>query len=211
MKPAEAGPAEQAPAARPQPTEDPAHGTPAFHDDAREQATEDTKAEIAKLPKPTMGTFDPIVRTVFSLGDPGPIFTRLREELGLGMKASRADYGTQVDALDLAERNAQEAVELLVNAQVKLELYEIDAGVIVAALRQRAIDDLEATKTKGGKSITEGDVKARMATMFPDEWREVEGGTARAKGGVEVVRSLSERWKERARDLRTMVQTARGA
>jgi hypothetical protein len=139
------------------------------------------------------------------------VFRRLRGSLELDVRASGANYGVLLDKLDQAERNAQEAVELLVNAQLAAEVLEIDVSALRAPMRQGARERLQQERKTGDKPITEGDVSAAIISLYPDEVRDLAVREAKAKGMTESIRSLAERWKERARDLRVMVQTARGA
>jgi hypothetical protein len=171
------------------------------------------------------GPYERIVTTVFDLPEPHQEFERLRTELQLtDVRASSASYGQVVDALDQAEKNAQSAVELKVNFEAVQKAFEMDALVISGPLRERAKETLEqekrdefekqkavhGSKAPTGKQITEADVEACLASMFPDEARVLAQRGAEAKGALEATKSLAERWAERARDLRMMVSTVRG-
>jgi hypothetical protein len=101
----------------------------------------------------------------------------------------------------------------------------MDTLAISGPLRERARNQLEkekreeyeklkeqlGSKAPTGKQITEGDVAAAVASMFPDEARELEMNRTKTKGALEACRSLAARWAERARDLRVMVGTVRSA
>ena len=189
-------PAEPPPKSSSTPAEPPDDGNPGFHDDYN--------------PPSLPPNYDKIVRTVFTMPEPHEVHARLRKGLQMSMRPSRADYGIIVDALDEAESNAQDAVDLLVNAELVLELFEIDARVIEASLRKRAVERMKAEREKGDKPHTEADVKAAIATLFPDEHRDLERRRAEAKGGIDSVRSLADRWREKVRDLRAMTQATRG-
>jgi hypothetical protein len=167
-------------------------------------------------PSPGPGYLAPgysrIVKTVFDVPDPSEVFDRLRKELSLGMQASRADYGTTIDALDRAESNAQEAAELAINAKLAHELYLADQVALRGALREQALARLQAEKAEGkrSKAITNDDIDGAIASMFPDEYRAQSQRDAEARGMLAATESLAERWRERARDLRAHVQTVRG-
>lgn len=181
--------------------------------DVEPPAVDKPAAPFAAQAMPSMGAgYERIITKIFDVGDPEALYEVLREGLQSAVRPSASDYGTIVDDLDTAERNAQCAVELLVNAQLAYEIFDLDAQEINGALRDRARQQLEGEKEAGDrkKSITEADVNGAVVGMFPDEARELAGRRERAKGAVEVMRSLANRWQERARDLRVMTQTARG-
>lgn len=176
------------------------------------------------VPPRMPGPYERIVTTVFDMPDPHEEFQRLRNELQLtDVRASSASYGQVVDALDQAEKNAQRAVELKVNFEATQKAFEMDALAISGPLRERAkealeqekrdefqkMKDLLGSKAPTGKQITEADVAACMASMFPDEARILAQREAEAKGSLEATKSLADRWAERARDLRMMVGTVR--
>lgn len=174
-----------------------------------------------RMPAP----YERIVTTVFDMPAPHDEFVRLRQELELqSVKASQASYGIVVDALDRAELNAQQAVELVVNFELVTAAFEQDTLAISGPLRERAREQLEkekreeyeklkaeiGSKAPTGKQITDGDVKAAVASMFPDEARILAQREAEGKGALDAAKSLAARWAERARDLRAMVSTVRG-
>lgn len=209
--------AREAPVATP-----PANGAPRLQewDVAKGKPKEETEARAsvpqqATTPPPTPAqsqqsagaAFDRIVRAIFDVPDPHAVFAELRAGLD-NLRPSRSDYGTLADELGSAEDKAQRAVELQVNAEVALEEFEIDCLVTIGALKARAREQLHA---EGTKAPTETLLKETAATMHADEWRDVQRRQAQMKGAVEAMRSLAERWKERVRDLRAFVSTARGA
>jgi len=154
--------------------------------------------------------YDRVVDRVFRIDADGE-YAQLETRLKLSMRASRADYGSVVDALDEAEDLARRAMALYVNGKVAVAAFEIDARVIEGALREQAVSGLEAEKERGErkKAITEGDVDGRIASMFPDEYRDLAVKRSKAKEVCVYFERLAELWKERARDLRAMVGNAR--
>lgn len=171
-------------------------------------------------------SYERIVTTVFDLPDPHEAFTLLRQELELSVvRPSNATYGDIVDALDQAEKNAQRAVELVANFNLAHEAFEMDELAMSGSYREQAKARLEAdkrtefeankatmgSKASSGKQITEDDVRGAVASMFPDEARVLATRRAEAKGALLAVKSLADRWAERAKDLRVMVQTTRAA
>lgn len=181
-----------------------------------------TGYQLPRMPK----SYERIVTTVFDMPDPHEEFSRLRQELELNaVKPSNANYGDLVDALDQAEKNAQRAVELVANFNLAHEAFIMDELAISGPLRERAKGALEkekreeferakaelGSKAPGGKQITEADVAAAVASMFPDEARALAQRVAEGKGALLSVKSLADRWAERAKDLRAMVSTTRAA
>jgi hypothetical protein len=157
--------------------------------------------------------YDRIVDTLFDLPDPHEEYLAVKQSLKLGTRASRADYGTLIDALDVSEDMAERAFALLVNAKVARDAYDIDARAIEAGMRDQANAALQAEKDAKtrSKAITDADVTAYMAAKFPDEWRDIEARRGKARRTVSYLEDLAKRAGERARDLRQMVARARDA
>jgi hypothetical protein len=154
--------------------------------------------------------YDRIVESVFTV-DPWAAYETLEKSLKLAGEAHRADYATLITALDACQDNSREAHRLFVSAKVAVARYEADASVLLVDMRKQATAALDEEKASGErkKQITEADVESRIAALFPDEWRALEDRRARAKGMVLHIERLAELWKERCRDLRTMVETSR--
>jgi len=159
------------------------------------------------------GGVDRIVDTLFDLPDAHEEYLAVKASLRLGTRASRADYGTLVDALDAAEDMAERAYRIFVNAKVARDAYDIDAQAIEAGMREQANAALQAEKDAKtrSKAITDADVVAYMAAKFPDEWRDVTARRGRARRTISYLENLSYRAAERAKDLRQMVARARDA
>ncbi len=140
------------------------------------------------------------------------VYERVRAALQMGKRASSASYGEMVDALDAAEENASQAMELFINAKVSLDAFEIDATIVESGMRDQAVALLEEEKARGErkKAITNGDVEAVMAARFPDEWQDLSRRRGQAKRTVDMLSDLCERCRERAKDLRAMVSKYRG-
>lgn len=158
------------------------------------------------------GGYSRIVTSLFtSVEDPMATYQKLRGALTMGGRASASSHGQIIDALDAAEDNAATAMELLVNAKVTHDSFEIDAKILLAALRDRATSVLEDEKAKGErkKAITEADVESTMGAMFPDEWRALEDRRGKAKRMVAMIEDLAERCRQRAGHLRVMARSAR--
>jgi hypothetical protein len=156
--------------------------------------------------------YDRIVDTLFDLPDPYDTYQLVKRSLQLGTRASRADYGTLVDALDAAQDMADKAYDLYVNAKTAADSYEIDAKAIESGMRDQAMAALmEEYKAKQRPSPKNDDVDAYMAAKFPDEWRDIQQRRGRARRMVRKLENLATRASERAKDLRQMVARARDA
>jgi len=156
--------------------------------------------------------YDRIVDTLFDMADPYVVYEEVKRSLRLGTRASRADYGTMVDALDAAQEMAEKAFDLYVNAKTAHDSYDIDASAIEAGMRDQAMAALmEEYKAKQRRSPTNDDVISYMAAKFPDEWRDIQQRRGRARRMVRKLENLTSRASEKAKDLRQMVARARDA
>lgn len=158
------------------------------------------KAKVAKL-RPDL---DQIVEVVF-VNDMHETWKKLREGLAIGEK--RSDHGTLQKALDYAEKRAHDAHRLYVTAKIERDRWERENEVIFGAMWSGANHDLQKEKNDGlrSKQITDADVKARIATLYPDEFQAQETRRAKIKATVESLEDLAEQWKSRCRTLQTML------
>lgn len=147
--------------------------------------------------------FDVIVETAFRF-DAEAAYERIRRAIDRGKRASRQDYGSLVMELDEASEVSREALQLVANAVVTREAFEIEAKVIESELRQRAAEDLKKTGTKE----TIQAIEDRMNTKFHDEVRSLTDKRARARQTVIYIEGLAKVAHERQRDLRQMVASA---
>lgn len=152
--------------------------------------------------------FGAIVERVFAVDALGQ-YERLEKALTIGEQ--RADYGTVLRALDQAEDNARTAHRLYVGAKVERERYLMDAAVVTGAMWSKATDALQREKADGlrNKQITDGDVRAMAATLFPDQWRENELGVVKVKAMEEHLLRLADLWASRCRSLQVVLSTLR--
>ena len=148
--------------------------------------------------------FEQIVARVFNV-DALREYERLEAELKLGEQ--RGDYGSLQKALDEAEDNARIAHKIWVSAKAEHEKFERDFEVIQAPMWSEANAFLQEQKDKGARSkaITDADVKARAAELYPDEYRANAVRAARVKGMVEQTKKLSELWTNRCATLATLL------
>lgn len=158
--------------------------------------------------------YERIVTHLFARSEqPMDTYEKVRAALRLGTRASSASHGQLVDALDQAEENAMEAMELLINAKVAHDAFEIDAKMVLGAVREESYAVLQAEKAAGvrSKAITDADVESVMASRHPDDWQEIQEKIGKAKRTVDLIAELAERARERAKDLRAMVSKSRDA
>ena len=109
-------------------------------------------------------------------------------------------------ALNKAEDNARRAHQIYVAAKVEVDLFEIEAAKVEAAMRESVIKDMSADKAVKirSKQITEGDVIARMALSYPDEYVAIVSRRSQAKQTVEHLKRLADLWQNRCRTLNSL-------
>lgn len=154
--------------------------------------------------------YESIVTHVFELPDPELVYSDVINGIK-AVKASKCSMSELMDALDSAQSNALAARKLLVNMKLTVTAVSMDTNVLMSAMRDQASAALEREKEAGlrKKAITEADVQAQVATMFPDEWKAVQDRDAKSKQSVAFLEDLCERAVERARDLRAIVASSR--
>lgn len=162
-----------------------------------------------------MTGFENIIDSVFTF-DAESAYTEVKASLELVGKASRTDYGELVDALDAAEENARKALQLVANAKVAGENYQNDIKVLESALHEQAVDELMGKfDDPDDKSVTKkptiADIEAYKIANYHDEWHSMKERVAKSKRTVEYLEGLAGLTAQRARDLRQMVASCRGA
>jgi hypothetical protein len=152
--------------------------------------------------------FQRIVESVY-VDDVKAAYDRLEAELEVG--DARTDYGTVMQHLDRAERNARMAHRLWQTAIVEFKRWELDNEVVSSGMRLEATRSLQREKESGlrAKQITDADVESRVADLFPDEWRSQQWQRNRLKGMVASMENLSEVWLSRCRTLNTILSKQR--
>lgn len=152
-----------------------------------------------------------IVRTMFAF-DPDKIFDELNEKRRFGKPIKDMGYLELAEALDDAARMHRNASLLFADAQVKRAQFESDCEAIAGDMRTQASNALKREKDeKGGKQITNGDVEARMASMFPDEYRRQNVLKAKIKATVGQLEDDVKWWELRRREIDTMLRECRKA
>lgn len=150
-----------------------------------------------------------IVRTIFAF-DPDKVFDELNEKRRFGKPIKDMGYLELAEALDDAARMHRNASLLFADAQVKRAQFEADCEAIAGDMRTQASNTLKREKDeKGGKQITNGDVEARMASMFPDEYRRQNVLKAKIKATVGQLEDDVKWWELRRREIDTMLRECR--
>lgn len=166
----------------------------------------------------TMGDgFERVITHQFRVVDEEQEYLELRASLLFkDERASALGYGELLNALDAAEDLAHRGAELAARAHLAYLEFEINAQLILSPLHEaakKALEDRKAEmvreKGSAGKQITNDDVKAEIAVLFPDEWTELETKKKKAKLSVSLFDNLAERLVSRAGHLRTMVARSR--
>lgn len=184
-----------------------------------DEVKEEIKKEEIQMPQsqPVMvseskpnSSYDAIIETIFRI-DPEAIHTRLMGDSKLPVDAHSADYGVLADALDRCMDNSRDAFLLYINAKVALTKLESDLEVQSSDMRRQATQILDAQKQSGArtKQVTDADVVAKMAALFPDEFRLYEEKKTKMKAAVAYFENLAALSKERAKDVRALVEVIR--
>ena len=162
------------------------------------------KAEMVDLSP----DFQAIVTSVF-IDDVKATYDKLEAALKVGNK--RTDYGTVMKHLDLAERHARDAHRLWQTGIVEYKRWEADNEVVFSSMRSEATRALQHEKDQKlrAKQITDADVDARIATLYPDEWRAQQNARGRNKAMLASLENLSEVWMSRCRTLQTILTKQR--
>lgn len=157
---------------------------------------------IANLPALSAGMNGITVR-VFDLPDPEGEYAELEGALSVGSRES----DDIAKALDVAEDSARRAHRLYVNARLDAERFAADAEVIEGALRGQAAAELQAEKESGArtKQITDADVRGKAALLFPDEWRALSEGKAKAELMVKHLERFADLWMRRCHSLAALL------
>lgn len=156
------------------------------------------------------GGYAGIVNSVFDLPDPLKVYQEILEGIR-PLKVSRLSMSDLMDVLDRAQGHVVAARGLLVNTKVTVDGVKRDTDRLMAAMRDQASSQLEREKESGlrKKAITNDDVMACIATMFPDEWAACQERDAKARRTIAMIEAICEAAIERARDLRAIVSSSR--
>lgn len=151
--------------------------------------------------------FRRIEERVFDLPNPDAEYESLEGALSVGSR----DTDDLARALDEAEDCARRAHRLYANAKLDLARFQADAEVIEGAIRTEAAAELQRERDSGlrTKQITDADVTAKAAALFPDEWRDLAARKVRAKLAVEHMERFADLWVSRCRSLGGLLASRR--
>lgn len=109
-------------------------------------------------------------------------------------------------ALNKADDNALKAHRIYTAAKVEFERRKLDLDKVEGAMRERAVSELSFEKESGyhKKVITEADVRARMSTMFPDQYYELQEAKLRAETTISHLERLADCFQSRCYALKSL-------
>lgn len=135
------------------------------------------------------------------------------EELEEGLRAfdGRTEYGMVLKRTDEAVEKFRKAHHLLTTTQIMTRQWEVDTERTRAILWEAATAQLQDEKDAGkrNKTITDADVRARVASNYPDEYIVHEMNEAKLKRLAESFVNLVEAWKKRCDTLNQMLAKSR--
>lgn len=185
-------------------------------DRAVEELVERPQARVAEGKRPTpytvnpqMGRFARVVETVIDeaaaldeaavLREYEELERRLVIREALTPEVIRREQN-EVDHL------AYRAHRLYVLARITRDLFDAEAAIALASMRENAALELENEKDAGkrSKAPTIQDIQDRAAAKYPDEWRDINRRQIEVRKAVENLENLAERWARRSWTLASM-------
>jgi len=153
------------------------------------------------------GGYQRIKETIFHLPDPESEYADLERALVLGTQ----QFDSVSAALDRAEDNARRAHRLYVCARVEAERFTADADVVEGAMRAQAVAELQREKDAGlrTKQITDSDTTAKLAALFPDEWRDLQARKVESRKMLEHLERFADLWRSRCYSLSKLLESRR--
>lgn len=106
-------------------------------------------------------------------------------------------------AINFCEHNAKRAHRLFVLARYQYDRYKITAEVALGAMREAATHRLGVMKAAGQhpKQVTDSDVRDMAATMYPDEWIDINDRMARTEHTLAHLARFADLWQRRSWSL----------
>ena len=166
----------------------------------------DEEEEDAKPPPKPAEMSDQYARfitTVMEELDMEAEYNELEPALEIG--DDRRDYTTLNAEVDRADKRAWRAMKIWGQAAAAHERLKLDQKEVDADLWKRAMTRLEK---EGGKTRI-ADVDAKIAELFPDEWRAGKSRVKNSEIAVELAKGFADRWNQRARALSGMLGACR--
>lgn len=134
----------------------------------------------------------------------------LEKALSLGTK--RSEHAYVIQALDKVAGRADRAHRLYLTAKLARDKWEAENEPIWSAMWSEATQSLQSEKDSGtrSKQITDADVKARVATLHPDQYRAQEDRRRAIELTVRSLERLSDIWFKKISNLEAHVSKLRG-
>jgi hypothetical protein len=150
-----------------------------------------------------------IVETVW-VSDMEKVWAKLRKNLRVG--ARRSEHAHLARCLDDARQIAFEAHQLMATAKREKSRWESENDVSHGAMWIKATMVCQAEKDTGlrSKMITDADIKAMAAALYPDEWVAQETRKKEIELTVDLITTLAKLATDRAQDLQTLLAKLRG-
>lgn len=152
--------------------------------------------------------FEQIVESIH-LDDIKGTYDKLEKALRVGEK--RTNRAVLLKRLDESQTYARLAHKLWMNAKAAFTAWELDNEAVWSAMWSEANRALQEEKAQGqrSKQITDADVKAMVASIYPAEYKHQEVKRVRVKGMVSDCEHLTEMWNQRISTVRVMYEKAR--
>lgn len=165
--------------------------------------TADHQASFPRAPDLQRG-FQTIVKDLFESGyDVAKEWATIRESLtikdALTPERLRKAANEQEDIADRAH-------QLYIVGRVEVQAYMRDTEATYGAIREAAVQSLEAQKASKvrTKQITDADVKAESARLYPDEWADICTRRDRAEAMLKHLENLAQLARSRCYTISNM-------
>ena len=137
-------------------------------------------------------------------------WNRIRGLLRVGEQ--RSEHGHVMLALDEARKIAEDAYGLMVTAILEAKRWETANEIVFAAMWTQGRIEAERERKQMGfsKAVTDTDVRAKCAVLYPDEWLAQEVEREKVKLTVDRMKNLSKVAADKADDVRAMLKGQRG-
>lgn len=150
-----------------------------------------------------------LVETIW-VDDIHSTWKELEKALELGEK--RSEHAHVIRALDKAGKRADRAYRLYLTAKLARDKWEAENESVWGGMWSKATASLQHEKDTGvrSKQITDADVKARVATLYPDEYRAQEERRRSVELTVRALERLADIYLSKMRNLDSHTGKLRG-
>jgi len=149
-----------------------------------------------------------VVEQVYALDDPAAEFAAIVSALRI---EDALTPGRLQEALNDAEDVARRAHRLYVCAKADFDSWELEHEQLLGRMRDGATTELQVEKEQGrrNKAITDADVRARAAQMYPEDWAAANERRGRADGMLDHIKRVASLWEARCYSIAAMLQAGR--